>query len=687
MAIEWPPPTPDNTTEFIRYLIQMDDVQDIYNGSGYFDQLPPIEQENAYNQLKEHFGERFQRDKVGRVATPHSPKGTLARVKRNAARRSRTLPTDNDPQTTLEQERAETPRDLSLKDATRKDAGEAWPPDGWRIHQNAPTINLSHHDQGPETVAEALAAIRQTNDPPRIMQRDGQLVTVVSDERGVSSIRLLDISALSDALAYSAHWRRSAVGEDGVVSTRTTLPPHYIARMIDHHAGWPAYIILPLRGLSPTPLLRSDGSLHATVGYDPVTRYWYVPNPSGGAGFADRMEPLAHEAPTRADAVAAVAILREWLFDFPFESEAERANALALFLTLLARSLLRESGDNIPLALIEASKPRTGKTLLSETLILVSLGVMPALTSIPPDEEEMRKSLLTLALSGRPYWVLDNLNEKLDSAALASSLTTGRIQGRMLGGHHEVDAEIAAVMVATANQPVATTELLARSYRIRLNANMARPQDRDPSSYKHPRILRYTLEHRAEIVAAGLTILRAYLLVGSPRYDLPAKGGYEGWVELIGGALAYVGVTAFLTNEKALAESADDEAGEIERFYAALWSQYGKKEWRVSDLQKDAKVEGSGLSMTLPARLAETLAFPSQFATTAGKYLRRLEGVPYGAPEMRLHGRADSHLNQTVWSLESGEADKATPQVSTNGHAPIARSDAQRLLEEGQTVQ
>jgi hypothetical protein len=128
------------------------------------------------------------------------------------------------------------------------------------------------------------------------------------------------------------------------------------------------------------------------------------------------MAGLGQETPTQADTQVAVATLLDWLCDFPFDGDAEKANALALFLTLLARPFLRESGENIPLALIEASKPRTGKTLLAETLVLASLGVMPALTSMPPNEEEMGKSLLTIAMSGRPYWVLDNVNEKLGRA-------------------------------------------------------------------------------------------------------------------------------------------------------------------------------------------------------------------------------------------------------------------------------
>jgi hypothetical protein len=599
--------------------------------------------------------------------------------------------TENDQQTALEQDRAQTPRDLGAAEARRETAQTTWPPAGWAIHPNAPVLNLSQHAKGPETITETLKALAATNDPPQMLQRSGQLVTVIRDERGVASLRIMDTADVSVSLMYLARWRRTTVmgeGEERRTSTRAELPPTYIARAITRRSGWPQNIIVPLRGLSPTPLLRESGSLHAREGYDRQTLSWYAPNPNSGESFGERMAALATQTPTQADAVAALATLCDWLADFPFDGPPEQANALALFLTLLARPLLRESGDNIPLALIEASKPRTGKTLLAETLVLASLGVMPALTSMPPNEEEMGKSLLTIAMSARPYWILDNLSEKLDSASLASALTTGRIQRRELGGHRDADAEIAAVMIATANQPIATSELLARSYRIRLNANMARPQDRDPASFQHRYILRYTREHRADLIAAGLTILRAYLLAGSPAYTLVAKGGYEGWVELVGGALSFAGVAGFLGNERALAESADDEAGEVERFLAALCAQYGSRAWRAGDLLKDANAPGSDLGMALPGALADVLAYPSKFTAAAGRYLGRLQDVPYGAPEMRLRSRRDSHTKNLIWCVEGGMPDETPVQEPpTNGHTPIAISEARRLVERGQGAQ
>ncbi len=94
-------------------------------------------------------------------------------------------------------------------------------------------------------------------------------------------------------------------------------------------------------------------------------------------------------------------------------------------------------------------------------------GALPALSSVPPDETEMRKMLASLALHGRTYLVFDNVNGLLDSAALASVLTTGMISDRLLKTNDILDMRVGFVLAATGNQLEATTELLARSYRIK----------------------------------------------------------------------------------------------------------------------------------------------------------------------------------------------------------------------------
>jgi putative DNA primase/helicase len=81
MGSPWPPPTPENTTDFVRYLVEQDDAQNVYDGAGYFAQLPPTDQSSVCDQLAKHFGERLDRialqAAITRRDTGSSPDPTL----------------------------------------------------------------------------------------------------------------------------------------------------------------------------------------------------------------------------------------------------------------------------------------------------------------------------------------------------------------------------------------------------------------------------------------------------------------------------------------------------------------------------------------------------------------------------------------------------------------------------------
>jgi putative DNA primase/helicase len=46
---------------------------------------------------------------------------------------------------------------------------------------------------------------------------------------------------------------------------------------------------------------------------------------------------------------------------------------------------------------------------------------------------------------------------------------------------------------------------------------------------------------RAQLVAAGLTVLRGYSAAGRPDMRLPPWGSFEGWSKLVRGALVWAG--------------------------------------------------------------------------------------------------------------------------------------------------
>src|SRR5262249_32309055 len=65
----------------------------------------------------------------------------------------------------------------------------------------------------------------------------------------------------------------------------------------------------------------------------------------------------------------------------------------------------------------------------------------------------------------------------------------------------------------------------------RLQPRHERPEER--SGWKIPDLPAHVLQHRGELLIAGLTILRAHALAGRPAADLPAMGTYEVWSAVV----------------------------------------------------------------------------------------------------------------------------------------------------------
>ncbi len=105
-------------------------------------------------------------------------------------------------------------------------------------------------------------------------------------------------------------------------------PPYDVAAVILSRSDHP---FPPLDGVTQSPVMRADGSILDTPGYDPDSRLYYLPDPNPEM-------PQVPENPTPGDLSAAIKLLREMVCDFPFTAEACRANLFALLLTIVMRS-------------------------------------------------------------------------------------------------------------------------------------------------------------------------------------------------------------------------------------------------------------------------------------------------------------------------------------------------------------
>ena len=363
-----------------------------------------------------------------------------------------------------------------------------------------------------------------------IYQRGGVLVRAVTEpvvtprgiERGDDALLIKQVEQdwLVEAFTRVAHFQ---VWDGRSESLRRVDCPSKVARTYLARAGeWAAP---PLLGLIEAPTIRPDGSVLEAAGYDQATGLLFEP----GRTRFNRVPT----APTLEDAKAAVAQFRELLAGFPFEDEHDFSIVLACILTALTRRNL----PCAPLFAFNAHKPSSGKSLLTDVVCLIATGRPAAKMTPTSEEEEETKRLFTLLLQGDTVAVIDNIMAPWFSAAMCTILTEETFEGRVLGRSASAKVSTCVTWMCTGNNLVLLGDLTTRALRCDLDPQMERPETR-----KFDVDLREWIpRHRAQLVPAALTILRAYHLAGAPAVDYqPSR--FETWDRRIRAPLLWAGV-------------------------------------------------------------------------------------------------------------------------------------------------
>ncbi|MGH9785153.1 MAG: hypothetical protein ACRD88_13310, partial [Terriglobia bacterium] len=266
-------------------------------------------------------------------------------------------------------------------------------------------------------------------------------------------------------------------------------------------------------------------------------------------------------------------MIEEVFGEFPYANEASRANAVAGVLTPILR---RSFTGPTPALILDAPAAGTGKSLLAEAISVIATGHRAAMMTAPRDEEEWRKKLTSILMTGATTVVIDNLEHQLQSASLAALLTAAEWSDRALGGNQTVTLPQCATWIVTGNNIRLGGDLARRCYWVRLDAKMARPWQRD--GFKHQDLLGWIAEHRGEILAALLVLARAWFTAGQPVASGPVLGGFGSWIKTLGGVLAHAGITGFLGNQDEMYDEADETASQWEAFLQGLRDEYGDEQ-------------------------------------------------------------------------------------------------------------
>lgn len=386
-------------------------------------------------------------------------------------------------------------------------------------------ITTEEHDVADAAIA---ALVRE----PGLYHRAGKLVRVRVDRRASAApvIECMPLATIRELLTKNARLvrmkPRSIDGARCLVKERTH-PPDFLVRAVDARGEWAGtrYLV----GVTEHPTLRPDGSVLEAAGYDEATGLLYVPS----LNF-----PNVPALPTRDDAISAANLLLDVVEEFPFAGDEHRSAWLALVLTVLAREAFP---GPVPLGAIDASTPGTGKTLLADVVMQIATGRPATKTAMPDGEEELRKRITAHALAGDRAVLFDNIARPLGGSALDAVLTATSWSDRILGRSENArDLPLLTLWLATGNNLEFRGDLIRRVLYVRLDAQQERPEER--GGFRHPRLLRWIEGARPQLVVAGLTVLRAYMVAGRPDQALRSWGSFEGWSELIRGAIVWAGL-------------------------------------------------------------------------------------------------------------------------------------------------
>jgi hypothetical protein len=529
-----------------------------------------------------------------------------------------------------------------------------------------------------EVIDEVVGALAAAD--VDIYQRGGQLVRTICEPRpddagGPAAPRISTIPLANLRTRITRYVQLAQQTGEGDVPTH---PPGWLAEGAAAAGVWPLGI-RPLVGLSETPVLRPDGSILQTPGYDATTGILYVPL---------RDYPKVPDRLTQADAKAAAAALREVVCDFPFEKPEHEAAWLAGVLTPFARFAYRGPA---PLFLADANVPGCGKSLLTDVAGLIMAEAGFAHQAYPAGRdpaEEMRKNITSLAVRGERHVLLDNLPGHIGNSSLDMALTTTEWVDRVLGHTQIVRVPLLMTWWASGNNVSVQGDTARRVLPVRLLSPEEHPEER--SGFVHPDLHDWVKRERGRLAAAALTLLAAYIRAGRPDQKVTAWGSFEGWSNLVRSAIVWAGLPDPRGACVAFASQADTAVAALAAMLEA---------WPEVDPTGSGQTVAKALKLLKdqPGNYESLREALGEFCPTRGKDLPEARALGDRLRHVRLRNVGGKRFNSrpagrgvVAWFVE--EAKPVAPESGSGGSGgsvspgpPKPKNDAATNTGESQT--
>ena len=402
-----------------------------------------------------------------------------------------------------------------------------------------------------------------------------------------------------------------------------------------------------LEMISRVPVLRPDGTWHATHGYDEKTRIFFWND--GGWGKLPEKVSLK-------EAMEAKDRLLELVQDFPFKADVDRSSWLASLLTPLMRPFYE---GNTPLFAFSSTTPGSGKTLLAQIISYIISGQSAPVSQLNKDATEFQKELLSVLMSGVPIRLFDNVTGSIKSAPLEAILTSGGLfTGRILGKSLDATLPVNTTFYMTGNNISFDGDIFRRVVLCELAPTTESPELRNDF---HIRDLKsYVKTNWKSLYKCTASIIQAWLLAGRPKRPQRPFGSFEQW-SMVRDVILWLGEPDPV--RKIISGSEGVALDSILMMLGGLERVYGRDPFTVFQvcIRVNAACEANGESDMPEAEacILQAATMASSVRTTGhstlmdpvkiSSFFRRIEGRLFNGMAIRRAGR--TRENKTLWTI------------------------------------
>jgi putative DNA primase/helicase len=230
-----------------------------------------------------------------------------------------------------------------------------------------------------------------------------------------------------------------------------------------------------------------------------------------------------------------------------------------------------------------------------------------------------------------------------------------------------------AVWAGSGNNCRLSTDITRRTIKIVLNRNMEKPWEW--TGAKIPNLEQWTLDHRRQLLAAGLTLIQSWVAAGAK----PSKhhlGSFEAWANTIGGILDHIGMPGFLSNTDKMHEYSDPKKMELKGFVLHWWNQHGDNKTQTAGALAAMAHDNDLLSTSIgasPTDRSRAIKVAKVLADNRNRVISDLKI------------KVSTEHNQAVYSLEIVEGGNPPPRETNPtptpkpwGNGPPPHSDRDR---------